>query len=234
MSEQIRILKMIEDGEITTEEGTRLLLEIDQSPDTPETKTSFLKILEQIENGDLSTDEGIDQLNDAFITPQAGTETPHTGEHAEPRKPPKISDDELNRWKQWWTYPMYLGIGIVALSTLWMNSAQQNSGYGFWFFCSWLPLALGILLISLSWMSQKGPWIHVRVRGDKDNVAVSMPAPLGLLGWGLRTFGHYIPHMDRTSIDEIITALDQNVKSDTPLYINVDEGDGEHVEIFIG
>ena len=233
MSEQMRILKMIEDGEISTEEGAKLLLEIDSAPKKSQESTTFMSILEQIESGDLSPDEGIDQLTQVSMPPEQvlvfdqGSSELHT-------PPPKISDDELNRWKHWWTYPMYVGIGIVVLSTLWMNSTQQNSGYGFWFFCSWFPLALGILLISLSWLSQKGPWIHVRVRGKRDNVAVSMPAPLGLAGWALRTFGHYIPNLDRTSIDEIITALDQSVKGDTPLYVNVDEGDGEHVEVFIG
>jgi hypothetical protein len=234
MSEQMRILKMIEDGEISTEEGTKLLLEIDNSAEKPETATTFMSILEKIESGDLSPDEGIDQLNMSNLSAQIGISASSEGEGDVHTTPPKISEEELNRWKHWWTYPMYVGIGIVVLSTLWMNSAQQNSGYGFWFFCSWFPLALGVLLISLSWLSQKGPWIHVRVRGEKDNVAISLPAPLGLVGWGLRTFGHYIPHLDRTSVDEIITALDQSIKGDTPLYINVDEGEGEHVEVFIG
>ena len=233
MSEQMRILKMIEDGEISTEDGAKLLLELDSTPKKPQESTTFMSILEQIESGDLSPDEGIDRLTKSSLPPEAGIEIDQESSDSH-SPPPKISDDELNRWKHWWTYPMYFGIGIVVLSSLWMNSTQQNSGYGFWFFCSWFPLALGILLISLSWLSQKGPWIHVRVRGKSDNVAVSMPAPLGLAGWALRTFGHYIPNLERTSIDEIISALDQSVKGDTPLYVNVDEGDGEHVEVFIG
>jgi hypothetical protein len=232
MSEQMRILKMIEEGEISPEEGAKMLQEIGSQPEKSE--TTFMQILEQIEKGDLPTEEGIKWLNQAApkekTTVQIDLDPDDDTEHD---PPPRLSDEELNRWKHWWTYPMYVGLAIVVLSALWMNSAYQGSGYGFWFFCSWFPLALGVLLISLSWLSQKGPWIHIRVSG-KDNVAISLPAPLGLAGWALRTFGGFIPYLEKTAVDEIINALDETAKSDTPLYINVDEEDGEHVEVFIG
>jgi hypothetical protein len=232
MSEQMRILKMIEDGEVSPEEGAKLLQELGSQPTQPEAENTVMGLLEQIEKGELSPDEGIDQLNQGAVIPTAVE--PQFEEEEQQTPPPQISEEELNRWKNWWQIPMYVGIGVVILSAFWLNSAYQNSGYGFWFFCSWVPMALGVLLISLSWMSQKGPWIHVRVRG-KENVAISMPAPLGLVGWGLRNFGHYVPNLDETAIDEIINALDQTTKSDTPMYINVeDEEDGEHVEVFIG
>jgi hypothetical protein len=232
MSEQMRILKMIEDGEVSPEEGAKMLQELGSQPARPEAKNTVMSLLEQIERGELSPNEGIDQLNQGAVIPMA--EGSQFDNEQQPTPPPQISEEELNRWKNWWQIPMYVGIGIVILSAFWLSSAYQSSGYGFWFFCSWFPMALGILLISLSWMSQKGPWIHVRTRG-RDNVAISIPAPIGLVGWGLRNFGHFVPNLDETSIDEIINALDKTVKGDTPMYINVeDEEEGEHVEVFIG
>ena len=89
--------------------------------------------------------------------------------------------------------------------------------------------------MSLSWRSRSGPWIHVRVRGPRERVAISIPAPLGLASWALNTFGQFIPHLERTSVDEIITALEKSHKHDAPLYVQVDEGEnGEKVEVFIG
>jgi hypothetical protein len=94
---------------------------------------------------------------------------------------------------------------------------------------------IGVLLIALAWRSQSGPWIHVRVRGPNENVAVSIPAPLGIAGWVLRNFGQFIPQLERTTIDEILVALDTTSKDKAPLYVVVDEGDqGEYIEIFIG
>ena len=89
--------------------------------------------------------------------------------------------------------------------------------------------------MALSWRSKSGPWIHVRVRGPKENVAVSIPAPIGLTSWVLRNFGHFIPQLEKTSVDEILIALESTSKNNAPLSVVVDEGEnGEHVEVFIG
>ena len=130
---------------------------------------------------------------------------------------------------------MYVGMGVAVLSTLWMSSSYQNHGYNFWFFCSWLPLLIGIFIVTLALRSQNGPWIHIRVKSPTDNVAISIPAPIGLTSWGLRNFGHYIPKYQPEFTDDIINALENTAKNNTPFYIHVDdEEDSEKVEIFIG
>ena len=132
--------------------------------------------------------------------------------------------------------PAWIGISLILLGAWWMSTSYQNAGgVNFWFFCAWVPMLIGLLLMGLAWGSRSGPWIHVRVRGPKERVAVSIPAPLGLTGWVLNNFGHHIPHLERTSVDEIISALEQSHKANAPLYVQVDEGDdGERVEVFIG
>lgn len=232
MSDHMKILKMIEDGEITPDEGARKLQEIAQSPSIAEEENSPMDILERVNQGALSADEAAHLL--AGQGPPSA-ERAFPDDQTAPEPPPSISDEELEKWKQWWTIPMYVGVGVVVLATLWINSAYQNSGYGFWFFCAWVPMVIGLLLMGLAFRSRSGPWIHVRVRGPKERVAISIPAPLGLTGWVLNTFGHYIPHLERTSVDEILSALEQSHTANAPLYVQVDEGDdGERVEVFIG
>jgi len=236
MSEYMRILKMIEDNEISLEEGIIMLQESggDQGIGS-DGETNPLDILSKIESGELSADEGVDlikktHVSDGYSLNQTG-KIENMVEHA----PSRISEEELERWKKWWTIPFYIGIGVVILSSFWLNSAYQNSQFGFWFFCSWIPLLIGLLIMALSWNSKSGPWIHVRVRGPKERVAISIPAPMGITSWALRNFGHHIPRLDKTSIDEIILALQNTTKNGTPLYVHVDEGqDGEQVEVFIG
>jgi hypothetical protein len=56
-----------------------------------------------------------------------------------------------------------------------------------------------------------------------------------LAAWFLRTFGRYIPNLEKTAADEILVALEQTTSSDSPLVVNVDEGDdGEKVQVYIG
>lgn len=233
MSEYMKILKMIEDGEISPDEGANLLQQIGDQEGSADQNSPPLDILARLDRGELSAEEAIGLLSPA--TSKENSDHLDNQEENRSESPPTISDEELERWKQWWTIPLYVGVGIVVLSTFWINSAYQNSGYGFWFFCSWLPLTLGVLLMVISWRSRTGPWIHVRVNGPNERVAVSIPAPLGLAGWALRTFGHYIPHLEKTSVDEILMALEQTTKNNAPLYIHVDDGeDGEQVDVFIG
>lgn len=234
MSEHMRILKMIEDGEISPDEGARLLQEAESASTSQTEPLDALGILSKIDQGEISAEEGIKLLESApeTIGEEAEEDIPEAETGASSHA---ISDEEISKWQRWWTIPLYVGIGIVILSTVWLNATYQNSGYGFWFFCSWIPLSLGILLMALSWSSKSSPWIHVRVRGPKENVAISIPAPLGLTGWALRNFGQYIPQLERTTVDEILIALETTKQTNAPLSIIVDEGDnGEHVEVFIG
>lgn len=234
MSEYMKILKMIENGEISSDEGARLLQEVSSGSTSPKEPLDALGILSKIDQGEISAEEGIHLLEQTPTDFEKEGDTTDSEEEATYTHS-KISDEEISKWQQWWTIPLYVGMGVVVLSVLWLNSAYQNSGYGFWFFCSWLPLTLGVLLMALSWRSQSGPWIHVRVRGPKENVAVSIPAPIGLTSWALRNFGHYIPQLEKTSVDEIIIALESTSKNNAPLSVIVDEGDdGERVEVFIG
>ena len=65
------------------------------------------------------------------------------------------------------------------------------------------------------------------------NIVISFPLPLRLAGWLLRTFRKRIPGLENTNIDEIILAL-EHISPENPFSIEVDEGNGEHVEIYIG
>jgi hypothetical protein len=231
MTEHMRILKMIEEGEISPEEGARLLQEVGSS--LSEEKLDSLSILAKIDRGEISAEEGIALLESDISYSEGGDNFVHEEPFSQP--PPGIPAEEIAKWQRWWTIPLYVGVGIVILSAVWLNSAYQKSGFGVGFFCSWVPLLIGVLLIALAWRSQSGPWIHVRVRGPNENVAVSIPAPLGIAGWVLRNFGQFIPQLERTTIDEILVALDTTSKDKAPLYVVVDEGDqGEYIEIFIG
>lgn len=236
MSDYMKILKMIEDGKISPEEGTKLLQSIKtQDEEIFDSGLDTLGILEKIETGEISAKTGIQLIGEIN---EESNDTPKTDKNTKTeinQDRPSISKEEIERWKKWWTLPLYIGLGIVIISTFWLNAAYQNSQFGFWFFCSWIPLIIGLLLITLSWGTRNGPWIHVRVRGEKERVAFSIPAPIGLTGWILRNFGHYIPQLEKTSVDEILLALENTSKQNAPLYVQVDEGEkGEQVEIFIG
>ena len=92
-------------------------------------------------------------------------------------------------------------------------------------------------VVALAWASRSAHWIHIRVHqrpGERpQNIAISFPVPLTLTGWFLRTFRSKIPNIQGVNPDEMILTL-KHVSPEQPFYVEVNEGDGERVEVYIG
>ena len=250
-NERIRILEMIENGEISPEEGAKLLMEAQPQEDTAaeeEETLSPMRILEMIDTGEISPEEGAKLLQSGETSKTEPLEEDNSPslEHAKaevivdhnPGRFNAAKEESVEKWQKWWMVPLWIGVGITVLSGVWMNNLLQKESFGFWFYFSWLPLAIGIAVIALAWASRNAPWLHVRVKqshSGPENVAVSFPIPLRFSAWILRNFGNNISGLDNTNVDEIITAIDMYANSKQPIFIEVDDGeDGEHVEVFIG
>jgi hypothetical protein len=148
---------------------------------------------------------------------------------------------DAEKWRRWWMIPLWIGVGIVAIAGLFMLWAYQSAGFGFWFFCSGTFMAMGILVLVLAAQSRTARWLHLRIKQGPGqtprNIAISLPIPLRLARWIMRLFGGFIPNMGGASASDILMALDaleQSATPENPVYIQVDEEGGEHVEIFIG
>ena len=256
-NERAKILEMIEEGTITAEQGLTLLNALDGSSKSSEEMDSedFEMALEEI-----TVETGIEppetpspppspprpaQVPQNTI-PEVGYKTDHPSfessedqfEVITPRTSPPDSE-EVNRWKRWWVIPFWVGAGITVIGGALMYWAYRGTGFGFWFACAWFPFLLGVAVLVLGWSSRTTPWLHVRVQqapGESpQKIAISFPIPIRLTAWGLRVFGHRIPHMEGTNLDEVILALKDVAKDGTPLFIDVnEEEDGEHVQVFIG
>lgn len=229
--DRLEILERLERGEISPDEAAQLLENGSPAPQTPSTP---MEVLEQLERGEIDADQAASLLRKG----RPRKKRKHIRQvvtHQKPKDPPRI--DHLRRL---WLVPLAIGILITALSGFWMQSILTDRGLGLLFLCSWIPLALGVLLIIIGWASQFGTWLHVRVHPNKPGaprrVVISLPLPLGLASWFLRVFGGYFDSLHATAVDEILRALDESGKSGMPLYVEVDnsDGSGEYVEVFIG
>lgn len=221
-NERIQILEMIESGVISAEEGARLLraLEVDDE-------------LEYQVHTD--TDSSISWETPL---PEEGYQEPEpvSGEVLE-----SIFEPEINKWRRWWMIPLWIGVGITISGGLLMLWAYLASGFSFWFGCSWLPFLLGIAVMAMAWGSRTARWLHLRVQQKPgewpSTIAFSFPLPLRFAAWFMRMFGSFIPEVKESGVDldQLIQVFESNTSPDTPLYIEVDEGEhGEKVQIYIG
>jgi len=219
--EQKQILKMVEDGRISAEQAMKLIKALDDS-------SVEMEIIEAAPASSSGPFAGNSPQGTSQERPDAG-EKPDAPEF----------EDVARKARQLWEIPLWFGVGITILSSYWLYSLVQTSNYGFWFFCAWMPLLFGVLLLALFAGSRTSRWLYVKVQQSEGewprNITFGFPLPLGLVSWFLRNFGHNIEGLRHTNVDEIIQLVSEGVSSKSPLIVNVDEGNGdEKVQVYIG
>jgi hypothetical protein len=200
-----------------------------------------IAILKMVEEGKITAEEAerllealeaddADFQEDAFDTEASQNFTSESDENL---------DAIADKVRGFWQIPLWIGIIITFLSGLWIQSAMQSSGFGFWFYCAWIPFFLGVLIIALVAGGRKSHWLFVKIKqapGESpQNITFGFPLPIQLAGWILRNFGHYIPGMENVvGVDEILETLAEMPTGDAVLIVDVKEDDGEEVQVFIG
>lgn len=199
-----RILKMLEEGRITAEEADELLTAV-------------------------SPQQRVGQVaGDAIITdlPQE-----------EPAGPAEAVD--RRRYQSLWRIPFLIAAGSLLLSGLGLAFMYQaNEGVApLGFLCIWSIFALALLVTLLLLLARRAPWLHLRVeeRGGR-RLALSLPLPLGLAHWIIGIVRRVVPGEQAAHLEtagEFLSAM-RNDPNREPIIIDVDDDDGDKVEIYIG
>jgi len=209
-----KVLDMVEQGQISAEEGLRLINAMGGQGEKP---------LESTDSEASSADQKLIEIK---------------AEEAAAR--PQIPQEELDRMKhlkRWWVLPFAVGLVITTLGAIWMYMGYTAKGFGFGFWLAWTPFLLGIFITAVSYQSSHGVWLHVRIKqkpGESpQRIVISLPIPLSLTRWVISTFGDRIPGLKDQPVSEYSEIL-KGISPEDPFYVHVDEGDGEEVEVFIG
>jgi hypothetical protein len=210
-SERQQILKMIEDGKISAEDGLKLMQALGDEPD----------------------DESVLELPDGEPVPSFVTEP--GGEAESGKKANSDFERKLNRLRNLWTIPLWIGVAITVAGAYWMYASMQSAGFGFWFYCSWLPFLLGVLVVALAFSSRASRWIYVDVKQKPGETPqrIVIAFPLSLVSWVMAFVKGKIPEREHGAVNEVMDAVFTSTQSTEPLLVDVDE-DGEHVQVYIG
>lgn len=209
-NERLKILEMIREGKINSQEGLKLIDALGESWDAE--NQEYLKAEEMM------------------LYPPAYAESRDNESES--------SSQEMDRWRGWWVIPFWIGVGITVLGGALMYWAWAARGIGLGFIAAWIPFLIGLGLMVLGWNSKTGPWIHIRIRqkpgASPQKISLSFPLPVRFFVWTIRTFSQWIPDMPQ-GLDGVLLALGDFAPGDQPLSINIDdEEDGEQVMIYIG
>lgn len=209
-------------------------------------------IVEMIANGRLTAEEGA-----ALLAALEGDERPFGGEaspgdDAPPAgasvSPPPLEGfptspegrvlPDFARFRRLWVWPFAIMAFFTLLTGGWLALLLFAHSGAFWLTCAWLMVALSLTGLLLAWMSRSARWLYLRVMPEGEDwphkLVFIFPLPLGLLSWVLGLVPHWIDKLPISANDwrELGRQIKQHLTPETPLYIQVDDGD--QVEIFIG
>jgi len=201
--------------------------------------SELLNLIRKVKAGELSVEEASSQmayLEAAHDPDQAGAVPVADYSQAQPAAElytDEFEPLELGWWRYAWMIPLGIGILVLVLSALLLSWAYMNERL-FWFYCSWLPLLLGLLILTLGIWSRQARWAHVRIRSsDGTRISVSTPLPVRFAGWALRFLSPFIPALKDKHFDTLPDILDALDSSKDPIFVDVDDGGGDHVRVYI-
>jgi len=209
------------------------------------------KILDMVEEGQISADEGLRLMNamgshsksstlqieiDEDDAAPAGVDFSSAEQPARLRMPEE-EQQRMKRMKRWWLLPFSIGMVIMTLGAIWMYMGYVENGFGFGFWLAWLPFALGIFIVAVSFRTSRSVWLHVRIKqksGEKpERLSISLPFPMTLARWFMTKYQDKIPGIKNESFGDVSEIL-TGVSPENPFYVHVNEDDGEEVEVYIG
>ena len=178
------------------------------------------RILGMVEQGKISAGEA-NELLEAM------------GDKAEEGIPPLATPEApLERA---WEVPFFGGLMVALLGGF--GLVRRRGRDGVLGIGAWTTFLLGLAVAGIGLWSRDVPWLHLRVEEkDGDKISFSFPLPLFLANWSLGLARSYVDDETAARLEsagDFIEALRADPGAE-PFAIQVDEGDGDRVLIYIG
>lgn len=180
------------------------------------------RILKMLEEGTITADEA-DELLAAL-------------DGDDPAADPAQAQALPRQLDQPWEFPFFGGLIVSAFGILGLLRAPRDDGKlvrrG-----AWLTLLLGALGVAVGYWSRNAPWLHVRVQErDGSQVNISLPLPLALADWVLRLAQELVDEETSATLESAGAFLDALKRGETgdPFTVEVDDGEGDRVLIYVG
>jgi hypothetical protein len=205
--ERNQVLKMIEDGKISPEDGLKLMQALEQNPaDDDRTAAGGSNRAAREESG-LDQDPRLEGL--------------------------KASARQLWQIPLW----IGVFIILLSAFGMYAILQGPGLNFWFYFMILPLLIGVLLMAVGVGSRTARWLYVDVRGKPGEGprHIFLGFPLPLKLAAWFLRTFGGYIPELRKTDVDDVIEILSTGLNGDEPLVVNVDQGDGgEKVRVYIG
>lgn len=206
--ERNQVLKMIQSGKITADEGLTLIHTLEEAPENEISTATQAK------------------------SPADSSEQVHSQEVFSDQTVPNFKGSV----DKFWQVVLWIGIVFTILSAFGTYLIIQSQGWSPWLILVMIPLLFGILSLAMSIGSHQSHFVIVDVHqkhGDQpEHIFLGFPLPLKLFNWFIRTFKNVIPGLNKVDLEEFTSVLDANISRDNPMVINVDDHD-DRVKVYM-
>lgn len=199
-----------------------------------------LRILDKLSSGQITPAEAEQRLLALGSEEEARTSTlddfkQTVLDHA---KDVTISTAPEIHFRRYWNILLWVGIVLLAAAGLCITTVAP----ALLLFCGWSFLVLGLFMVLVAWWSRGSRWVHIRVRENNGTkFALSLPVPLRLFEIGLRVARRFVRAETAQNLDmaSSMLAMMKNMETDEPLMdepimIEVDDDDGDQVQVYFG
>lgn len=203
MNERLRILQLIESGQISVDEGVRRL--------------------ERLHRAETGTEPGLE--DDGVSAASADVSEQGAEAVAEPLQVPVV--------RIIWQILFGVGIAVVAGGGLLLTRAYGREGMpGLTWGWVLFVLGLLVMLLGWWLQRARWFYLRVREH-DGPAFTIALPLPLGAVLWLSRVAKPFVPQLQEMELDELILTLRHELRQGRSFALNVDEGeDGNQVEIY--
>jgi len=146
---------------------------------------------------------------------------------------------DMSRFQRFLRIPLVIAAGSLLLSGLGLALMYQAAGQValIGLLCIWSIFILALLVTLTIFFARRAAWLHVRIQEKNGRrLAISLPLPLRLANWVLSIARYYVPKEQVVYLQTAAVFVDEMRRNpdQEPIIINVDDDDGDKVQVFIG
>jgi hypothetical protein len=198
-----------------------------------------IKVLQMIAEGIISAEEGerllrvLEATDDVESGPNLMVPSDTEPEVGEPVPEPTTPQPTKPHWARFWLYPTVIGGVLALLGLRYTILAAGDTISGWWLLLTLPGLILGLLLFLLGWLIRYSYWLHLRIKDENTNIKISLPLPLSWIRWGIKIARPFVPKLAEVATDDVLDVMAETLLEDS-FSVEVQEVDGEHVQIYYG
>ncbi|GMQ79479.1 MAG: hypothetical protein BMS9Abin02_2076 [Anaerolineae bacterium] len=145
---------------------------------------------------------------------------------------------ELSRYRRFWLIPFLIAIGSILLSGLGLFLLYQSVNPAYLgFICLWAIFLGALFSAAVLVLAQRSTWLYLNVEERNGvKIRVAFPLPLSLVKWAVRVARPFVPTEQFMHLQMAASLVDMMQRSPDrePIAIDVDDGNGDRVQIYIG